>query len=366
MTVPARDAGLRASPPPWWFVALVATCLSIAVGGILLNLRSAPRAVQGLKIDPPAVKVTDRVFGEAEVIKQVYTITNPLKVAVTVRELSTSCSCLATVPNGKTKPPFVLEPGDSAEVELETITRATGDPDQSYAITVNAEAEGKPLPECVASWSFQVENSIKAEPARITILNIRAGTPVKNKLVLYTNAGEESLKDYTLSVSKPKLIHARLVKLAGSSNTEVGHRYQPRFALETTIDAADETVSGEIEVKKSGVSAVKIPVYCSFTQPYNLRPRKLDVQGPPGKRVARRVFFESSEPEWKDIEIVEKSRGVEVELRQFDATTREIRLTIEIPRAGGVETSRNLSVVLAGKDKSSRVAIPIRVEVARE
>ena len=334
--------------------------VAIALG--VRHWRSAPRAGEGLIVEPNAAELFDRTYGEGEQVKSRFRIRNPLAKPVTVQSIATSCACIATEVEGGAPPPFVIRPHGSAEFWLKASTLATQEPVQEFHASVASDCGGRPLPDAVVSLRFRVEDPVRAYPPSIIVGDAPADRPIQRRLVLATRLAASSVPPLEVSASPSDLVHAELAK-----GPEMDDLNVPGFKTRCVVDATvsprrgGPATCGGIKVMSQGRLLAYIPVECTFKQDYRLSQDCIEADGPPGRLVTKELYYEPHVGEWRGVRVVSAPAGVDVKIEPFDATADVIRTKIRIPGPGARDSgARTGEIVLATADGRHEIRIPVK------
>ncbi len=340
----------------WSLMAMTAAITSMVTW---FATRASVGLAPGLLVAPSVTRVDDHVYKEGEVVRASFKVSNPTGRPIRVKAYRTSCSCMATTPEGGTPPPFVLKPGGLAEFTLRTSALATRGLEQSYSAHIESEVDGKDLPPAVASVHFRVEDGLRAVPRELVIGDAPMGEPVRRTVMLYTKSDAADEATFEFGSSDGQSIAVDASKATGPSESLPG--FTPRYKIEVAITpGSDPSLAiGTIEVRRNREVALLIPVRCSFRQDYRLsRPNGVDIEGKPGQIITRQVFYESSSPGWRDLSVVSRPEGVEITIQPFDARTQVIRIRATVPEVAPPQPDPR--VVLAAGEHKAPLEIPLR------
>jgi hypothetical protein len=345
-------------------VAVAATRVVAFRGrGSAQALAQAP--ARAVSIEPRLQQLTDRQYKVGDTVSARFSIVNRLEHPVTVKEIGTSCSCMATLPETASALPFDIAPGGKVEFWIKGSVRSTPEPEQAYSIRVEAWSDQAPLPDCFASLRFHVVDELKAYPPAVKLGEVTAGQPVHRRIYLYTlNTGPEQ-KVPTLRVSSPQSITASITPQPTLSPGEVPSDFKVRFVVDVNIspDKGLADISEAIAILPDNQAPLTIPVECSYKKECRISANHLDVEGAPGQLLTREIFLESDSPNWQNISVRASPQEVAVIVESFDAKTKVIRVTIRIPKS---EVSKSGEIVIQSMDTTSSIKIPVRLQTVQK
>jgi len=320
--------------------------------------KSGPGLDGALRIEPPALRLEDRLFGEGDLVRGHFRVVNASQRPLTINAVRSSCSCVASVAEGERKPPFEIGPSSWTGITLTTTALSIRGSEQSYQIAVEASIEGHRLQDHFANLSFRVADSLKAEPAILRVYEAPNDTRTSRSVVLYTYRDLAELPEPTVRVMGSGLIHASLRRSVQDRDQDRGT--VPKFVVTVSIDPVEDAdaVAGEIEVVAAGQPPMTIPVACSFRRDFRMDPQSVEASGRPGTRVERDLFQEFSTDRWRDLELVSRPKGCDVEIRPFDKRTNSIPVKVTIP-AEGKDLAQTDYIVFAPRDHSRLIRVPV-------
>lgn len=308
---------------------------------------------EGLVVTPAATRLAGRPYREGETLVTTIRVRNPTAAPIRVAAIRTSCSCTVATPEGRPGPPFVLGPGEIADLRMRIGVRADGGPEQSYSMHILSDRGGRTLPDRSATVSFSVEDSLTADPPELAVADVPEGDAVRRRLIIYSSFSEDRWGDLEVRASDPGHIRATIV---GRSNETLGP-FTRRSEIEAEVHPppGGGDVHGSLAVWAGGRSLLTIPVRCSFRRPYRLSRDRVIVEGRPGEVVVSEVFVEAIDPRWRDLAFRGGSEGLSAEVESFDASRARIRLTATVP-----DEPRDGTATFALADGTGEVVIPIR------
>src|SRR5579885_3522168 len=135
---------------------VLGACTAVAGGTQAGRSRGTSGAtLGGISIEPRSLHLTDRTYKEGDIVSGRFSIVNPLDRPVMINAINTSCSCMAVLPDAAAEIPFGIAPHSRAEFWVKGGVRAGKELQQSYAISVEAACDGRPLPDSTASLTFR-------------------------------------------------------------------------------------------------------------------------------------------------------------------------------------------------------------------
>lgn len=358
-----RGVGSRAS-----YLAGV-TCTTLAallvVAGIVYAIpilwktseRERPAARRFLQVLPKLVTFKDRLFRNGEPVQGRFRLVNIGDRPVTIKEIKTSCSCMATVAEGGTFP-LVIGPQSNAAVTVTTTALAARGVEQSYSAAVVAQVEGEAAQEYPISLGFQVVDLFQARPDSLRIHEVEANVTARSSFVLFTYRDTREIAMPEVRVRGSDRVRAQV----RTSPVRKNHDLQilPRYIVEVTIEPGpDEEVRAEIDVATSGEPKVTVPVSCFFRQDIRFQPSVLTVAGQAGTRVTCEIYAESRTDAWKDFKVVSKPAGCETRVERFDSRTNRVRVSLPVVEAS-MAAGRADALVFSCADGSRTAQVPIR------
>lgn len=317
-------------------------------------------------VDPPDVKLMDRTYPENEYVSAGFRILNPFDKKVTVTDVATSCGCTKAIFGEGKSPPLTIAPNGALEFKVMAFGTSKPVPVQTFFVNISSKCDGLLLPDVRATLRFRVEDSLKAFPRNIVAAGLPLG-PAKFGISLVTRSAATIVPTVQLKVSDPEFIKVRLNPAPADIVDVEG--FEARYTADVTVTPKPgaSTVTGLISVIADGRAIQQIPIECAFRTPYYLSLREVTVEGAPGDRLYKEIFYEAHDLEWRDIDVVDKPDNVGVEVGQFGLTTQRLRLTIQVPAVSkhpGEKTHQEC-VVLKSKRGNHELKVPIRYDVSR-
>lgn len=362
--VPTNAGACRDRRPIYgaWLVSSLVAIISLFVAGLYASslFRSVDilPADRSLRIEPQAIHIEDREFGEGEMVRGRFRIINDDDRPLMIDAIQTSCSCLASVTDDHRKPPFPLAPKSSVEITLTTTALSLRGSDQRYSIIVAGSADGQQLPERIAGMTFRVADSLKVDPPSLNILEAPAGKAIERGIRLYTYRDTAIRAEPTIRVRGSAQIRASLRKPL--EQEAMDSPTPTHFVVDVRVEPDPDSgpIAGEIEIDTSGQPPISIPVTCSFQQEFRLQPTEIHISGRPGATLERDVFQEFRAERWRHLEIVSRPAGTEVTIHPFDSKTNRIHIKATLPEKG-TDPLLDRPIVLAPGDHSRMLTVPV-------
>jgi hypothetical protein len=345
----------------WLVGALVVCFISLALGFFAVGIgrpSSMPVPERALRVEPPDVRLEDRVYQEGDLVQGKFRLFNDSGAPLTINALRTSCSCLASVAEGQRTVPFMLVPRSGLEIALTTTALAAQGTEQRYQVVVESSDRGRRLPDRYATLFFRVADTLKANPRELRVYEAASDGPTVRSVCFYTYRDTSDVQRPALRVKGSKLIHA-VLRDPVRDELHQDHRIA-RFIVDVMIEPEEDTadITGEIEVEPSGQSPITVPVTCTFQRDCRFQPTALQASGKPGTVVERDLFEEFSSDRWRGIEVVAKPERCVVEIGPFDTRTNKIHVKLVVPPIGP-GGARDEALILAPRDRARSVRIPI-------
>ncbi len=358
-----RSASYRFS----YVATVVSTTLAalLVVAGIVYAIpilwknpeRKPPAVGRYLQVLPKLVTFQDRLFHQGDAVRARFRLVNVEDRPVTIKEIKTSCSCMATVAEGGTFP-LVIGPKSNVAVTVTTTVLAGRGVEQSYSAVVVAQVNGEAAQEYPIALKFQVVDILQARPDSLRIHEAQAHEPARSSFVLFTYRDAREIAMPEVRVRGSDRLRARV----RTSPVQQDHELQirPRYIVEVTIEPGpDEEVKAEIDIEALGEPKITVPVSCFFRQDVRFQPPVLTVAGQSGTRVACEIFVESRTDAWKEVKIVSKPVGCEIRVERFDSRTNRVR--VSLPAVDASEAAKRTDALIFSSADGSRTAqVPIR------
>jgi len=353
-----RTFGFRSRT--WIYLATVALVLLAASTGFAILLFA--RFDNNLIIAPNKIAdLTSKVFEPGTPVSATFRLVNPVGKPVLVKSFLTSCSCVASEVEGGKAPPFLLNPGQSAEFVVRTTVQSRPEPVQTFRVLIESESEGKPLPELSAAVLVRVEDGLMSFPESITAVNLPFERPQCPEVFLFTHSSVNSLRKPMLVVSDPEVIKATVVEKTSSILDK--DRFKTHYAIQTTLmpKAGHSSFTGWIKVLVGDRLISNIPIRCSFKQPYRLSQDAVEIRGRAGETVTQTIFYEAGDSSWSGIASLSTPRDVQVHIEPFDKTSDVIKVTAKVlSKDQQISKGASARLEFAVSDTKQRITIPIR------
>ena len=348
-----------------WFAGSGTAAVALAFALVLWMLphqEGSASATEALRIDPPKLDIADRSFYEGDMVRGRFRLVNGSAHPVTVKSIETSCSCLASVAEGGRKPPFELEPSAAIDLSLTTSAVSNRGLKQTYDLVITAESAGKPLTPQAASLSFQVVDSLKAQPQTLRIAEASPYKPAHASVVLFTHRDDRPIADPEIAVSGCTQIRVSLKQVSQTYDDQ--RKLRPRFVLDVEVTPGEgaEPISGIIDVSAAGEPPTRIPVYCTFQQTIRFDPHSVEAAGRAGAVVEREVYLEASSDDWKSPHAVSVPVGCKVRIEPFDAVTNKMHVTVALPTQDRKPSTGDF-IVLGPRAGKQTIRIPVHYTI---
>ena len=345
----------------WSTATLVGSLAILAGSGWIWGSRGMAKVPPApvLKVEPPVLDLGDEGFAEGSLVRGEFRLVNTSTSPLTVRALNTSCSCLASVVDGGKSLPFVIEPSASAGVMLTTTAASIQGLRQSYTVAIDAGPDGAAARDYQATMSFNVIDSIKADPPAVRLYEAPTDALPRGSITLYTYHNSRNVSEPTVRVLDTDRIQAKVTKLA--TVTDYDSRRMPRYAVEVSFLPAGrpEDIAGTIAIATPGEPSITVPCSCSFQRDQTIEPDRLDVPGKAGQVVERRLFQQFRRQDWREPSVVERPAGSSIEVSRFDDRTNLISIKVTVPDDDDPRRRDGDRIVLASRSGDRKLSIPV-------
>ena len=319
-----------------------------------------------ISVEPPIVRLTDRIYPENEYVSVKFHIVNPLDMPVMVTDLKTSCGCTTAIVDGGKNLPVEVSAKGTLDFQMKAFGTAKPEPFQTFVVNISSECKGRSLPDVTASLQFRVDDPLRAFPLSLVAAGLPL-RPARRSISLVTRSSSTAVPKLELKVSDPESIRADLNEPGPVVGDSRGFKTHYTVDVTVTPKREEPTVTGIISVISGDRAIQTIPVQFSFVTPFNLSLREINVNGSPGDQVGKEIYYEAHDPEWRDVDVAYKPDNIGVAVDQFDKRTQRFRFTIKVPALGSLRgpITDEECIVLKSRRGSHEIKLPVRYELAR-
>ncbi len=340
----------------YFALATVAASISLMVRAVL------GQPPTGLIAHPERIDHVARPYAEGEEVVSKFRIANPLKRSIRVDAVHPGCSCTIVSGDGATMVGVTIAPGCTSELRLATTIRPGKDAVQEFATTVVASCEGRPLAPLRLVVSMKVKDSLKAYPQGIQVVEVPAGRPLSQTIVLFTRNGKVDPVELTLVSSDDHLIHGTLSAATSSEMDQFPGGFVTHYKIEATVAAIEpgRSIAASLSLMDGLREVLRLPVNCTAAQPYQLSEDRIELDGRAGEVVSRSLYYEANDRAWRGLRAGQCPDGLKISVEPFDGRTEVIRVEARIPERAPAPP---LFVSFSAGDGKQQVPIPVVIRV---